>query len=83
MLNFGRRYVADGLEEPSVVEQSTHSRVASSTASKLRHGPRPLQGVADRPSTYDANVAKRLDLAKLSTRARQDAALKIEVGVSL
>ena len=38
-----------------------------------------LQGLADRPSTYHAHVAKRRDPAKLSERARQDAALKIEV----
>src|SRR5262249_509955 len=31
------------------------------------------------PSTYHAHVAKRGDPAKLSARARQDAALKIEV----
>ena len=31
------------------------------------------------PSTYHAHVAKRRDPAKLSARARQDAALKIEV----
>lgn len=31
------------------------------------------------PSTYHAHVAKRRDPAKLSARARQDAALKIEI----
>jgi putative transposase len=31
------------------------------------------------PSTYHVHVAKRRDSAKLSARARQDAALKIEV----
>jgi hypothetical protein len=31
------------------------------------------------PSTYHAHVAKRRDPARLSARARQDVALKIEV----
>ena len=31
------------------------------------------------PSTYHAQVAKRLDLAKCSVRARRDAALKLEI----
>lgn len=38
-----------------------------------------MQGLADRPSTYHAHVARRRDPARLSERARQDAALKIEV----
>ncbi|MET4480902.1 hypothetical protein ABIB66_005458 [Bradyrhizobium sp. F1.13.3] len=40
LLGFVRRDVSDGLQEPSVVEPVDHSRVANSTASKLRHGPR-------------------------------------------
>lgn len=31
------------------------------------------------PSTYYENVAKRLDIDRLSTRARRDIALKIEI----
>ena len=44
------------------------------------HGVEPICKVLPiAPSTYHAHVAKRRDPAKLSTRARQDAALKIEV----
>jgi hypothetical protein len=44
------------------------------------HGVEPICKVLPiAPSTYHAHVAKRLDPAKLSARARQDAALKIEV----
>jgi hypothetical protein len=39
-LGFGRRDVADGLQQPAIVEQSTHSSVANSTASNDRHGSR-------------------------------------------
>src|SRR5207248_2167298 len=38
-----------------------------------------LQGLADRPLDLSRHVANRLDPARLSARARQDAALKIEV----
>ena len=31
------------------------------------------------PSTYHENVAKRLDVDRLSTRARSDVSLKIEI----
>ena len=44
------------------------------------HGVEPICKVLPiAPSTYHAHVAKRRDPAKLSARARQDAALKIEV----
>ena len=44
------------------------------------HGVEPICKVLPiAPSTYHAHVAKRRDPAKLSPRARQDAALKIEV----
>ena len=44
------------------------------------HGVEPICKVLPiAPSTYHADVAKRRDPAKLSARARQDAALKIEV----
>ncbi len=44
------------------------------------HGVEPICKVLPiAPSTYLAHVAKRRDPAKLSARARQDAALKIEV----
>jgi len=44
------------------------------------HGVEPICRVLPiAPSTYHTHVAKRRDPAKLSARARQDAALKIEV----
>jgi putative transposase len=44
------------------------------------HGVEPICKVLPiAPSTYHAHVAKRRDPAKLSARARKDAALKIEV----
>ena len=44
------------------------------------HGVEPICKVLPiAPSTYHAHVAKRRDPAKRSARARQDAALKIEV----
>ena len=44
------------------------------------HGVEPICKVLPiAPSTYHAHVAKQRDQAKLSARARQDAALKIEV----
>ncbi|MET4038263.1 putative transposase, partial [Bradyrhizobium sp. RT4a] len=44
------------------------------------HGVEPICKVLPiAPSTYHAHVAKRRDLAKRSARARQDAALKVEV----
>src|SRR5882762_4207949 len=44
------------------------------------HGVEPICKVLPiAPSTYHAHVAKRRDPAKLSARARQDTALKIEV----
>lgn len=44
------------------------------------HGVEPICKVLPiAPSTYHAHVAKRRDPAKLSARARQDAALKVEV----
>jgi putative transposase len=44
------------------------------------HGVEPICKVLPiAPLTYHAHVAKRHDPAKLSARARQDAALKIEV----
>ena len=44
------------------------------------HGVEPICKVLPiAPSTYHAHVAKRRDPARLSARARQDAALKIEV----
>jgi transposase InsO family protein len=44
------------------------------------HGVEPICKVLPiAPSTYHAHVAKRRDPAKLSARARQDAALQIEV----
>ncbi|MGY4158087.1 putative transposase [Bradyrhizobium sp. USDA 4461] len=44
------------------------------------HGVGPICKVLPiAPSTYHAHVAKRRDPAKLSARARQDAALKVEV----
>ncbi|MET4121357.1 hypothetical protein ABIB84_008073 [Bradyrhizobium sp. JR1.1] len=44
------------------------------------HGVEPICKVLPiAPSTYHAHVAKRRDPAKLSARARQDAALEIEV----
>src|SRR5438093_633031 len=44
------------------------------------HGVEPIcKGLPIAPSTYHAHVAKRRDPARLSARARQDAALKIEV----
>ncbi len=44
------------------------------------HGVEPICKVLPiAPSTYHAHVAKRHDPAKLSARAKQDAALKIEV----
>ena len=39
-LGFRRRNVSDRLQQPSLLNQSTHSSVANSTCSKLRHGPR-------------------------------------------
>ena len=44
------------------------------------HGVEPICKVLPiAPSTYWADVAKRADPARLSARARRDAALKIEV----
>lgn len=44
------------------------------------YGVQPICGVLPiAPSTYHAHVAKRRDPARLSARARQDVALKIEV----
>ena len=44
------------------------------------HGVEPICKVLPiAPSTYHAHAAKRRDPAKLSARARQDTALKIEV----
>ena len=44
------------------------------------HGVEPICKVLPiAPSTYHAHVAKRADPARLSARARRDAALKIEV----
>ena len=44
------------------------------------HGVEPICKVLPiAPSTYHAHVAQRADPAKLSARARRDAALKIEV----
>lgn len=44
------------------------------------HGVEPICKVLPiAPSTYHAHMAKRRDPARLSARARQDAALKIEV----
>ena len=44
------------------------------------HGVEPICKVLPiAPSTYHAHVAKRRDPARLSARARQDVALKIEV----
>jgi len=44
------------------------------------HGVEPICKVLPiAPSTYHSHVAKRRDPARLSARARQDAALKIEV----
>ncbi|AKC10888.1 hypothetical protein At15955_53750 (plasmid) [Agrobacterium tumefaciens] len=40
ILVFGWRYIADGLQKPPWLNQSIHSKVANSTASKLLHGPR-------------------------------------------
>jgi hypothetical protein len=40
LLGFGRRYVADGSRSLRLLNQSSYSSVANSTASKLRHGPR-------------------------------------------
>jgi len=40
LLVLGRRHVPDRLMQPVVVNQSTHSNVAYSTASRVRHGPR-------------------------------------------
>ena len=43
------------------------------------HGDEPICKVLPiAPSTYHAHVAKRRDPARLSARARQDAALKLE-----
>jgi putative transposase len=44
------------------------------------HGVEPICKVLPiAPSTYHAHVAKRVDPAKLSTRAKRDAALKPEI----
>ncbi|MGY4485595.1 hypothetical protein ACVWWR_004786 [Bradyrhizobium sp. LM3.2] len=44
------------------------------------HGVEPICKVLPiAPSTYHSHMAKRRDPARLSARARQDAALKIEV----
>ena len=44
------------------------------------HGVEPICKVLPiAPSTYHAHVAKRRDPAKLSARARQDAAMKIDI----
>ena len=44
------------------------------------HGVEPICRVLPiAPSTYHARVAKRADPARLSTRAKRDAALKVEV----
>jgi putative transposase len=44
------------------------------------HGVEPICKVLPiAPSTYHAHVAKRRDPAKLSARARQDAALRIDI----
>ena len=44
------------------------------------HGVEPICKVLPiAPSTYHAHVAQRADPARLSARARRDAALKIEV----
>jgi hypothetical protein len=41
LLKFGRWYVADRLEKPALLNQSTHSSVANSTASMFRQGTPP------------------------------------------
>ena len=54
--------------------------IASIDDHRGAHGVEPICKVLPiAPSTYHAQVAKRRDPAKLSARARQDAALKIEV----
>ncbi|WP_271585701.1 IS3 family transposase [Bradyrhizobium sp. CCBAU 53415] len=68
-------YFCDGGARPPV-----QAMIAFIDEHRGAHGVEPICKVLPiAPSTYHAHVAKRRDPAKLSARARQDAALKIEV----
>ncbi|MCK1397006.1 IS3 family transposase [Bradyrhizobium sp. 4] len=68
-------YFCDGGARPPV-----QAMIAFIDDHRGAHGVEPICKVLPiAPSTYHAHVAKRRDPAKLSARARQDAALKIEV----
>ncbi|HEY2426010.1 MAG TPA: IS3 family transposase [Pseudolabrys sp.] len=68
-------YFCDGGARPPV-----QAMIAFIDDHRGAHGVEPICKVLPiAPSTYHAHVAKRRDPARLSARARQDAALKIEV----
>src|SRR3984885_11524265 len=71
----GKRLFCDGGARPPV-----QAMIAFIDDHRGAHGVEPICRVLPiAPSTYHARVAKRRDPAKWSARARQDAALKIEV----
>jgi transposase-like protein len=71
----GKRIFCDGGARPPV-----QAMIAFIDDHREAHGVEPVCKVLQiAPSTYHARVAQRRDPAKLSARARQDAALKIEV----
>src|SRR5262249_48783918 len=71
----GGRFLRGGGPRPPV-----QAMIAFIDDHRGTHGVEPICKVLPiAPSTYHAHVAKRRDPAKLSARARQDAALKIEV----
>ncbi|HEV2041429.1 MAG TPA: IS3 family transposase [Casimicrobiaceae bacterium] len=68
-------YFCDGGARPPV-----QAMIAFVDDHRGAHGVEPICKVLPiAPSTYHADVAKRRDPAKLSARARQDAALKIDI----
>ncbi|WP_086008380.1 IS3 family transposase [Nitrobacter hamburgensis] len=68
-------YFCDGGARPPV-----QAMIAFISGHREAHGVEPICKVLPiAPSTYYADVARRRDPARLSARARQDAAMKIEV----
>ena len=75
ILRKAQRLFCDGGARPPV-----QAMIAFIDDHRGAHGVEPICKVLPiAPSTYHAHVAKRRDPARLSARARQDAALKIEI----
>src|SRR5262245_65195388 len=66
------------LPRRSSTADTSHDRLHRRTAWRVR-GRADLQGAADRPSTYHAHVARRVDPTRLSARAKRDNGLMPEV----